>query len=134
MKLNKKVEFAIRAVEVLRTREGYSRVQDLVKEVGTTKSFLEQIMNKLRNYGIVERKAGPGGGYYLVKDINITAYLIAKAIGREFYESSASPVTAIDRLNQKLTQAYKGTLVAYFTEDVSIAPSHRPADKFAVSR
>lgn len=82
MKLNKKVEIGINAVSALKRREGFASSKDIAAEVGTTVNFLEQIMRNLRQGGIVNVKRGPGGGYALNKENEVTAYSVAKAVGR----------------------------------------------------
>lgn len=82
MKLNKKLEIGINAVSALKKREGFVRTSDIAEEIGTTVNFLEQIMRNLRTGGIVSVKRGPGGGYSLNKESELSAMDVAKAVGR----------------------------------------------------
>lgn len=105
MKLNKKVEIGINAIGALKKRDGFATSKDLAPEVGTTISSLEQVMRNLRQGGIVTVKKGPGGGYCLNKDNEVTAYTVAIAVGR-FGEVDASDQSASSQLRQSILQAY----------------------------
>lgn len=107
MKLNKKLEIGINTVVALKNREGFVRTSDLAPEVGTTVNFLEQIMRNLRNGGIVTVKRGPGGGYRLNKEADITAYSVAQAVGRFNDESLATGLTG--QLRKNIEEAFKNT-------------------------
>lgn len=111
MKLNKKLEIGLNAVVALKKREGFVRTQDIASEVGTTVSFLEQIMRNLRTNGIVNVKRGPGGGYALNKESEITAYSVAKAVGRFDDDSIHLSGTPIGDLRMNLMNAYRQTKV-----------------------
>lgn len=81
MRLNKKLEIGINAIGALKKRNGFVRTKDIAIEIGTTVSFLEQIMRNLLTSGIVKVKRGPGGGYSLNKESEITALSVARAVG-----------------------------------------------------
>jgi Rrf2 family protein len=108
MKLNKKVELGINAVNALKNKEGAVRTQDLAVEIGTTQHFLEQIMRNLRTAGIVVSVRGPGGGYKLVPDPKLNAYTVAKAVGRDFGVMSLSD-KPMDRLSKAVIEAFVNT-------------------------
>lgn len=109
MKLNKKVELGINAVSALKNKEGAVRTQDLAVEIGTTQHFLEQIMRNLRTAGIVASVRGPGGGYKLVPtETPVTAYHVAKAVGRDFGVLSLDQAP-MNRLSKALTEAFLNT-------------------------
>lgn len=107
MKLNKKVEIGINAVGALKKREGFSSSKDLAAEVGTSVNFLEQIMRNLRQGGIVNVKRGPGGGYALNKENEVTAYSVAKAVGRFNDGVDAEDQSVSAQLRNNILQAYQ---------------------------
>jgi Rrf2 family protein len=111
MKFNRHLEIGINAVIALKKRNTPTRVQDLLEEVGTTQNFLEQVMRKLRVEGIVVSVRGPGGGYVLANTPTpITAYHVAKAVGRDFGVLSLDQAP-MDRLGKAITDAYLNTVL-----------------------
>lgn len=111
MKLNKKVELGINAVNALKKYETPVRTQDLATEIGTTQHFLEQIMRNLRTAGIVVSIRGPGGGYKLATaTVPLTAYHVAKAVGRDFGTLSLDQAP-MNRLSKALTEAFLNTVL-----------------------
>lgn len=110
MKLNKKVELGINAVNALKKYENPARIQDIAAQIGTTVNFLAQIMRNLRNAGIVTVKRGPGGGYTLAKGQPITAYSVAQAVGREFGTPNLDG-EPLSRLSKALTEAFVNTTI-----------------------
>lgn len=110
MKLNKKVELGIKAVNALKNRQTPTRTADIASEVGTTVNFLEQIMRNLRSAGIVTVKRGPGGGYSLDTSKTVTAYLVAQAVGRELGTPSADG-TSTGRLKNAILDAFYQTII-----------------------
>lgn len=109
MKLNKKLEIGINAVTALKKRDGFVRTADIADEIGTTVNFLEQIMRNLRTGGLVTVKRGPGGGYSLNKDSDLTAYSVAKAVGRFPDNLSEGDVDAPSQLRKNIVEAYRST-------------------------
>lgn len=110
MKVNKKVELGISAVSALRKYDSPVRTQDLATEIGTTQHFLEQIMRNLRTAGIVVSVRGPGGGYKLVATTHLTAYHVAKAVGRDFGTLSLDQAP-VSRLGNAITEAFQNTIL-----------------------
>lgn len=110
MKLNKKVELGINAVNALKKYDHAVRTQDLAVEIGTTQHFLEQIMRNLRTAGIVTSVRGPGGGYRLVPNATLTAYNVAKAVGRDFGTLSLDDAP-MSRLGKAVTEAFLNTTI-----------------------
>jgi len=110
MKLNKKVELGINVVNAMKKYDKAVRTQDLATEIGTTTHFMEQIMRYLRNDGIVASVRGPGGGYVLAKDRTITAYHVAKAVGRDFGVMSLDEAP-LSRLSKALIEAFVNTTI-----------------------
>lgn len=111
MKINKKLELGIKAVSALKTKSGPTRTSDLASEIGTTVSFLEQIMRNLRTAGIVTVKRGPGGGHVLAAEhANVSAYTVAKAVGRDFGTLSFDEAPT-SRLSKALIDAFLNTTI-----------------------
>lgn len=113
MKLTRKLEIGLNAVQVLKDKSGPTKVSDMTQAVGTTEHFLEQVMRNLRQAGIVSVKRGPGGGYILnSRSEGLTAMEVAKAVGSapegDTAVTSDSPV---GRLNLALVQAFLKTTV-----------------------
>lgn len=115
MKLNKKLEIGLNAVTALKKRgsgNGFVKIVDIANEVGTTVHFLEQIMRDLRVSGIVAVQRGRGGGYLLNYDPDLTAYSVAKAVGRfpdVVIESVDHSVPTI--LKQNILEAFRNTKI-----------------------
>jgi len=61
------VRLSINAVKALVGAKGPVKVADLAVPLNTTVPYLEQIMRKLRLYGLVKSVRGPGGGYVLAE-------------------------------------------------------------------
>ena len=109
MKLNKKVEIGMNVVGALQKRQGFVRTADLATEIGAPKSFLEQIMRDLRTGGIVDVKHGPTGGYALKKDTELTAYSVAKAVGRFPDDELPADSGLSGILKKNIEEAFKST-------------------------
>lgn len=109
MKLNKKLEIGINAVSALKKREGFVRTADIASEIGTTVNFLEQIMRNLRTDGIVTVKRGPGGGYSLNTEADLTAYSVAKAVGRFSNNLKDGDVSLTAQLQKNILEAFRNT-------------------------
>lgn len=109
--INKKLEIAINAVNALKKYPNPVRTEDLALEIGTTLHFLEQVMRNLRVAGIAISVRGPGGGYKLAdSQTPVTAYHVAKAVGRDFGTLSLDQAP-VSRLSQALTEAYLNTVL-----------------------
>ncbi len=114
MKINKKLELAIRSVKALQTRNTPTRTADLATEVGTTLHFLEQIMRNLRTAGLVVSVRGPGGGYVLADrgtGTEVTAYDVAKAVGRLNQGLDAGDTSPANRLRLAIATAFENTTI-----------------------
>jgi len=111
MKLNKKLEVGINAVNMLKNREGPTRTSDLANTIDTTINFLEQVMRNLRQAGLVTVRRGPGGGYVLNRENGpITAWHVAKAVGRDFGTVSFDQAPT-SRLNKAIVDAFINTTI-----------------------
>lgn len=109
MRLNRKLEIGMNIVALLKGKNTPTRVVDMASSVGTTEHFLEQIMRNLREAEIVSVKRGPGGGYTLSKT-SVTAYDVAKAVGREFETVSFDEAPA-SRLKQSIVEAFEKIVI-----------------------
>jgi len=112
MKLNKKVELGIKTLNALKNHDKLVRLSDLAVEIGTTAVFLTQIMRNLRQADLVLVKRGPGGGYELNRAIgDITAYQVARAVGR-FSDNVAEVSTdPTNKLRQSIVNAFLNTTI-----------------------
>lgn len=81
LKINRNVEIALKAIEALAHSDKPVRVSDLAQKIGTTDSFLEQVVRKLRLAGITSAVRGPGGGVVLNKGQSVSALKVAQAMG-----------------------------------------------------
>ncbi|MEZ5325386.1 MAG: Rrf2 family transcriptional regulator [Verrucomicrobiales bacterium] len=71
MKLPLKVEYACRVLvqlEATYRSSNVRRIEDLASIEKISANYLVQILNELRNAGLVESKRGKNGGYQLVRD------------------------------------------------------------------
>ncbi len=62
---NRSTDLALTALRALATAEGRVSRSDLAREIGTTASYLPQVMAPLVQCGWVVSGRGPGGGYQL---------------------------------------------------------------------
>jgi Rrf2 family iron-sulfur cluster assembly transcriptional regulator len=111
MKVTKKVEIGISAVSTLKSKVGRANAVELAVAAGTTRHFIEQVLNNLRKAKIVSSVKGPGGGYRLEK-LRVTAEDIALAVGEKF--GTENQVLDGDlRLTLKLyiQNAYRNTMI-----------------------
>lgn len=112
MKLNKKLEIGINAIAALKKRganTGPVKTALLAEEIGTTPNFLEQIMRNLRVSGIVSVQRGPGGGYSLNHDPELTAYAVAKAVGRFPDNLNDGDASVPAQLRKNILEAFRST-------------------------
>jgi len=69
--LSKKVKYAIKALIVLARAHGQERgtlqVAEIAEQSNAPKKFLEQILQELKNAGILKSRKGQNGGYYLLR-------------------------------------------------------------------
>ncbi len=83
MRLTTKGRFAVTAMLdlALRHGEGPVTLAGISERQQISLSYLEQLFGRLRRHGLVESVRGPGGGYYLAKDLkDITAADIIRAV------------------------------------------------------
>lgn len=68
--LSKQTQYSLRALYALTRAYGSRRllIEDISRQEGIPKKFLENILLKLKGYGLVGSKTGKGGGYLLSRD------------------------------------------------------------------
>lgn len=110
MKLNRKLEIALKALDILKTKRGHTRTEDMVVEADTTIHLLEHVMRELRIAGIVTVKRGPGGGYTLNTAGDFSAYHVAMAVGRDFGELKFDESPS-SRLSKSIVDAFLSTKI-----------------------
>ena len=114
MRINKKLELAIRAIKALQARSAPTRVQDLSVEIGTTVHFLEQIMRNLRTAGLVLSIRGPGGGYVLARradGTSVNAGEVAAAVERKSVQPDPANTSPENRLRIAIAEAFRSTTI-----------------------
>jgi len=69
MKLTTKSEYSLLAlIHIARNEEGgFIKTEDICKEYGISKKYLEQILSALKHARYIRTKTGASGGYKLVK-------------------------------------------------------------------
>ncbi|MBY0424434.1 MAG: Rrf2 family transcriptional regulator [Cytophagales bacterium] len=67
--LSKKAKYALKALVYLtkQNEKGLTLIAEIAEKEMIPKKFLEQILNDLRNHGILQSKRGKDGGYSLLK-------------------------------------------------------------------
>jgi Rrf2 family protein len=65
LSFSRKTDLALSALRALSEKSGTVTRKELAREVGTTPSYLPQVMAPLVKAGWVESGRGPGGGYAL---------------------------------------------------------------------
>lgn len=93
MRISRKVEYASRVLAQLARQHGTGRMPHIeelaqIEEVPT--NYLVQILNELRNAGLIESRRGKQGGYLLARDPEeISMADIIRSIDGEILEGSA---------------------------------------------
>ena len=132
MKLTLRGEYALRAMLVLGLRydQPVVRIQAISQQQNIPKRFLEQILNDLKQAGLVESKRGVTGGYRLAKrpeQISMAevvrhtqgALAPVSCVSQNFYEKCSCPDEsrcAIRSVMKEIRDA-----IARIAEQVSIA-------------
>lgn len=83
MRLTTKGRFAVTAMLdlALRNGEGPVTLAGISERQKISLSYLEQLFGRLRRHGLVESVRGPGGGYYISKDLkSISVAEIIRAV------------------------------------------------------
>ena len=95
MKISRKVEYACRVLAQLAQSHGGGRmphIEELAEIEKVPANYLVQILNELRNAGLIVSRRGKQGGYMLARPpAEISVSDVFKAIDGEIMESSAEP-------------------------------------------
>ena len=95
MKISRKVEYACRVLAQLAQSHGGGRmphIEELAEIEKVPANYLVQILNELRNAGLIVSRRGKQGGYMLARPpAEISVSDVFKAIDGEIMECSAEP-------------------------------------------
>ncbi len=82
MKLSTKSRYAVTAmIDLAQNQKGSVSLKDISSRQSISLPYLEQIFCKLKNFGIVVSRRGPGGGYVMgKKSSQISLYEIITAV------------------------------------------------------
>ncbi|MDR3259798.1 MAG: Rrf2 family transcriptional regulator [Fusobacteriaceae bacterium] len=87
MRISTKVRYGLKAIAYIaeNSKDGqFVRIKEISEVQDTSSQYLEQILFKLKNEGIIEGKRGPYGGYKMIKiPQDITLYEIYKILDDE---------------------------------------------------
>ncbi len=94
MKLSLKIEYACRVLAQLSRAHGTERlahIDELAQAEAVPANYLVQILNELRNGGLINSRRGKQGGYALAKaPTEITLHDIIRIVDAEMLECSVS--------------------------------------------
>lgn len=110
LKLTKKVELGILAIEVLQAASQPVTSQWLASEFDTTPAFMSQIMARLTKSGIAASTKGPHGGYVLAQQ-KVTMADVAKSMGERLSFGFEVPPSPVSRLQLAILDVYERTYV-----------------------
>lgn len=81
MQLKASIDYGLRAVIYLATREGVCSSKEIAEAMSIPRDYLIQLAQSLRNAGIVHARPGKHGGYTLAKDPHkISLFEVIKAL------------------------------------------------------
>lgn len=113
MKVSLKVEYALRVLAQLARYHGtdhLAHIEDLAHIESVPANYLVQILNELRNGGLINSKRGKQGGYALAKDpAQLTIHGVISVIDPGMLESTAAGA------------GQSGTMVAKHLGEISAA-------------
>ena len=84
MRLTSKGRYAVTAILdiAIHQENGLVSVKDIAKRQNISESYLEQLLGRLRQAGLVSSQRGPGGGYSLKDEpSNVSVSLVIQAVG-----------------------------------------------------
>ena len=111
MLVTRNVELAIDVIGFLKKQTKVVKIEDMVSEVGGSINFLEQILRKLRVYGLVRSVRGPGGGYAITEaGQTTTVYAVNEALRRTL-KLPVSYSEANMKLHDAIQEAFLRTYV-----------------------
>ena len=127
MKLPLKVEYACRVLVQLEPgfRAGtIRRIEDLAAEEKISANYLVQILNDLRNAGIVDSRRGKHGGYLLVRDPSeVTLLDIVRAVEGPFMQVNSAGEGAsggrVTRVWENVFCAFDEELATHTLSDIA---------------
>jgi len=132
MKLSVRGEYALRALLVLGQNYGDAvvRIQTISEQQNIPRKFLEQILNELKVFGVVESRRGTGGGYRLARppqDITLASIIRhmtgalapAGCVSNYFYERCTCPDEARCPIREVMKEAREA--VAAIMERTTLA-------------
>lgn len=108
LKVNKNIEVALKALEVLKNETTPIRSQNIAEKIGSTTSYVEQVVRKLRVAGFTKAVRGPGGGYIANRGQTITALNVAQLFG---YNANTTNEGVTGNLAQALNSAFENTRI-----------------------
>ena len=136
--ISRSAEVAIDAALVIAQLQphGYVTTSMVSDKTGLSISYLEIILKKLREGGLLNSCRGPGGGYYIngsTKDMNL--WQIASVFEEPLVNKKAAkrlPMMA-DSFEQELYQQVVESLSAYKVSDFvgHVTASAKPASRFS---
>lgn len=100
MVITQKSQYAMRAIFELAKREGKGPVKigEIAEAQAIPQRFLENILNQLRQGGVVESRRGKEGGYLLARPARaITAGTILRLVEGTIYTVECTTAAAEDR-------------------------------------
>lgn len=88
MKVSQKLEYACRAsVQLAKQTDSILRLEEIAKRENVSSNFLVQILNALKNEGVIQSKRGKHGGYFMERNPeDITLFEIVKAVNSGLVE------------------------------------------------
>jgi Rrf2 family protein len=87
MKITKKFTYALNILEQLGKNESVT-AQFVASNCSLSKNFVTIIMRDLKNSNILSSKKGPGGGYFLSKELEeITVGEVFNSVNEDFKQS-----------------------------------------------
>ena len=94
MKLSLKIEYACRVLAQLARKHGtpqLAHIDELAEAEAVPANYLVQILNELRNGGLINSRRGKQGGYALAKaPAEITLHDIIRIVDAEMLENAVS--------------------------------------------
>lgn len=110
MKLTQNLVIGMNTISTLRRTVGVTTSEQLAEKMGVSVFFLQQVLLKLHRAKLVNRKRGPGGGYWLNSvEPSVTAQEVAQAVGKTFDKSNDG--AGVNVLNEMIEEAFAQTKV-----------------------
>ena len=100
MLVTQKCQYAMRAIFELAKREGQGpvKINEIAESQAIPQRFLENILNQLKQSGIIESRRGKEGGYLLARPAReITTAMIIRLIEGTIYTVECATVSGEDR-------------------------------------